>query len=237
MIETHSPYFLRPFEGPGAPDHGCDLWGEKLWFMRKSNKSRTQSQKQIRVYRRHPKEPVHKEGDDELELQAWEMANSMICSWILNVIEPKLRTSIAYVKTAYLSWITLRRGMPFPMHPRYVNSRQILSNASKKGTRRGILFGTNGWSELQNQVRFPWCSCGNIDHLPSLDKIFNLVHHKIFNLVHQEENHKNLPLNRNGRAKAVRAFAVTGKVAQTRTDMGTCSHCESTCMTSLVALK
>ena len=34
--------------------------------------------------------PTPKEGQDMSELQAWEMVNSMICSWILNIIEPKL---------------------------------------------------------------------------------------------------------------------------------------------------
>ena len=41
-----------------------------------------------------------KEGDLS-ELNAWEMVNSMICSWIINVIEPKLHTSVAYAETAY----------------------------------------------------------------------------------------------------------------------------------------
>jgi len=33
----------------------------------------------------------------------------MICSWILNVIDPKLRTSITYVETAELMWTNLRK--------------------------------------------------------------------------------------------------------------------------------
>jgi len=41
-------------------------------------------------------------------LQAWGMTNSMIYSWILNVIDPKLRTSIAYIETAELMWKNLK---------------------------------------------------------------------------------------------------------------------------------
>jgi len=35
------------------------------------------------------------------EFNAWEMVNSTICSWIINVIDPKLHASVAYAKTAY----------------------------------------------------------------------------------------------------------------------------------------
>jgi len=40
------------------------------------------------------------EDEDFLKYQAWDMTNSMICSWILNVIKPKLQLSIAYAMTA-----------------------------------------------------------------------------------------------------------------------------------------
>jgi len=55
------------------------------------------------------KKPTLKEGDDPLELQAWEMGNSMVCSCILNFIDPKLRTSIAYVGIAELMWENLKK--------------------------------------------------------------------------------------------------------------------------------
>jgi len=45
-------------------------------------------------------------NENIFELQTWEMINSMICSWILNVIEPKLQSTIAYVDTAELCGTT-----------------------------------------------------------------------------------------------------------------------------------
>lgn len=53
--------------------------------------------------------PTSKEGEDTSELQAWEMVNSMICSWILKVIEPKLRSSIAFVDTMRAMWKNLEQ--------------------------------------------------------------------------------------------------------------------------------
>ena len=46
------------------------------------------------------RKPVPKEGEDTSKLQAWDMVNSMICSWILNAIEPKLRSSMESMGTA-----------------------------------------------------------------------------------------------------------------------------------------
>ena len=43
--------------------------------------------------------PKSKDDDDPTELKAWEMLNSMICSWMVNVINPKLHISMAYVET------------------------------------------------------------------------------------------------------------------------------------------
>ena len=37
------------------------------------------------------------------------MVNSMICSWIINTIDPKLHTSIAYVETTAVMWENLRK--------------------------------------------------------------------------------------------------------------------------------
>jgi len=42
--------------------------------------------------------PTMKE-DDAPGLQAWDTPNSMVSSWILNVIDPRLRTSIANTDT------------------------------------------------------------------------------------------------------------------------------------------
>ena len=44
--------------------------------------------------------PELKEGEGFSTYHAWDMVNSMISSRILNVIEPKLRLSVAYAETA-----------------------------------------------------------------------------------------------------------------------------------------
>ena len=50
-----------------------------------------------------------KEDEDFSERDAWDMANSMLCSWLLNVIDPKLRMTIAYCDTASSMWANLKK--------------------------------------------------------------------------------------------------------------------------------
>jgi len=51
--------------------------------------------------------PTPKKGEDLSELNAWQMVNSMIYSWIINVIDLKLITSVTYAKTASGMWENL----------------------------------------------------------------------------------------------------------------------------------
>ena len=53
--------------------------------------------------------PEAKEGEEFSERDAWDMTNSMLCSWLLNVIDLKLRTSIAYLDTAKVMWDNLNK--------------------------------------------------------------------------------------------------------------------------------
>jgi len=55
---------------------------------------------------RNSQKPEPKEGDDLCELKMWEMVNSMIWLYILNLIELKLRNSISFVETIELCGIT-----------------------------------------------------------------------------------------------------------------------------------
>jgi len=52
-----------------------------------------------------------KDENDEgfLEAQAWDMVNSMLCSWLLNVIDLKLQMNVAYSDTAKIMWDDLKK--------------------------------------------------------------------------------------------------------------------------------
>jgi len=41
--------------------------------------------------------PKEVEGEEFSECHAWDMFNSMLCSWLVNVIDPKLGMTVAWL--------------------------------------------------------------------------------------------------------------------------------------------
>jgi len=62
--------------------------------------------------------PEHKGGEEFTEYQAWDIVNSMICSWIVNVIEPRLQSSVAYAEIAKEMWQDLQNRYGVANAPR-----------------------------------------------------------------------------------------------------------------------
>ena len=52
---------------------------------------------------------MKEEGKSEAEINAWKMVNSMIQSWIINVIEPKLHKSVVYVDSTQKLWKNIKK--------------------------------------------------------------------------------------------------------------------------------
>jgi len=90
------------------------------------------------------------------------MANSMICSWILIVIDPTLGTSIAYVDIARLMWENLKKRYAVSDAPK-IHQLKTKPAKCKQGGLEVVEFYSKLmglWSELENQMRFPRCACG-----------------------------------------------------------------------------
>jgi len=45
-----------------------------------------------------------------VEANAWDMVNSMLCSWLLNIIDPKQSMIVAYSETTYAIWNDLKKS-------------------------------------------------------------------------------------------------------------------------------
>jgi len=82
--------------------NNCDLWESTV-------RTALKAKNKLGFIDRSLKRPEPKNEEDTTELQTREMINLMICFWILNVIELKLRSSIAYVDTAELMWSNLKK--------------------------------------------------------------------------------------------------------------------------------
>jgi len=50
-----------------------------------------------------------KETVEPAEMQAWDMVNSTISSWLLNIIDPKIQPTIAYANTPKIMWDDMKK--------------------------------------------------------------------------------------------------------------------------------
>ena len=108
LIEPHSPYYLLPSDGPGVLITAKVFDGENYDFWEKAVHMALKSKNKLGFINGTLKKPDVKEGDFT-EFHAWDMVNSMVCSWLLNVIDRKLRPSVAYAETAEAMWDDLRK--------------------------------------------------------------------------------------------------------------------------------
>ena len=89
------------------------------------------------------------------------MVNSMVCSWLLNVIKRKLRPSVAYAETAWAIWEDLQKRYGVASAPKIYQLKAKISECRQGGMSvvefhsklRGL------WSELDNHVKIPRCTC------------------------------------------------------------------------------
>jgi len=72
--------------------------------------------------------PNTTEDEDFSEANARDMTNLMLCSWLVNVIEPKLRMSVAYSDRAKLMWEDMKKRYALANTPKIHQFKAHISN-------------------------------------------------------------------------------------------------------------
>ena len=97
---------------------------------------------------------------------AWNMVNSMITSWILNVIDSKLHTSVAYEDIARKMWLNIQKRYSVINVPRIHQLKAEIA-CCKQGNMAVVEFYSKLMglrSELANYIKIPnttcKCTCG-----------------------------------------------------------------------------
>jgi len=105
-------------------------------------------------------EPTSKE-DDLSKLQAWKMANSKISLWILNVIDARIRKSVAYANVATTKWDKLKKHCVIANVPKIHQLKAGMKNYKQGGLSVVEFYSriTDLWVELENHNKIPICSC------------------------------------------------------------------------------
>ena len=108
---------------------------------------------------------------DFSEVDVWDMANSILCLWLPNIIDPKLCMSIAYAKTVHGMWEDLKKRYLVSSAPKYTSLRRELEITNfKQGTLDIVEFYNKLgklWKELNNHIHVTFytcegCKCGAI---------------------------------------------------------------------------
>ena len=97
VITSQSPYFVHPSDSPGAIITAIKFDGKNydLWEM--TIRTSLKSKNKLSFIDGSITKPDLKDRVITEEGKAWEMVKSMIVSWIMNVIDPKLHKSVNYV--------------------------------------------------------------------------------------------------------------------------------------------
>jgi len=109
IVEPHSPCFLHPSEGPGAMITAMIFDGKNYELWEKAMTMALRAKSKLAFINGTLKRPAAREDEDFSEYDTWDMANSMLFSWLLNVIDPKLWMTIAYCDTALSIWAHLKK--------------------------------------------------------------------------------------------------------------------------------
>ena len=107
-------------------------------------------------------ERLEKAKDQEFtEADAWDMANSMLCSWLLNIIDPKLHMSVAYTDMTFGMWKDLKERYSVVNAPKIHQLNAGIANCKQGTLDVGEFYHklVNLWHELNNHIKVPYCTC------------------------------------------------------------------------------
>ena len=95
------------------------------------------------------------------EINAREIVNSMIQSWIMNVIEPKLHMSVAYVNSAQKLWENIKKRYVVAIIPKIHRLKAKIASC-KQDSQEVVEFFSN---ELDTYVKIPACTCRSAEKI------------------------------------------------------------------------
>jgi len=129
------------------------------------------------------KRPNLKERDDPTKYNAWEMVNLMICYWIINLIDPKLHTSIDYVETVVVMWENLRKIYAVAKTPKIHQLKTDIVKCKHRGLDVVEFYSKlmGMWSELSNYIKISQCTC---------EKCKCGVGSKVMKMLKEEQTHQ-----------------------------------------------
>lgn len=96
------------------------------------------------------------------KLEDWTAVQSMLIVWLLNTIEPSLRSTLSYYDDSQSLWTHLKQGFCVVNGTRICQLKASLGECKQgKGEEVSAYFGrlSRVWDELMTSVKNPTCKC------------------------------------------------------------------------------
>ena len=166
IIEPHSPNFLHPSEGPGVLITAVIFDGLNHDLWERAVRTALKAKNKLGFIDGSLARPAATGSDEFSECHAWDMVNSMLCSWMLNIIDPKLRMRVAYSETANTMWHDLRKRYGMANTPKLHQLKANLANCKQGGMSVSDFYSklVHLWTEFNNLVKVPVCTCKGCDY-------------------------------------------------------------------------
>ncbi|XP_048615966.1 uncharacterized protein LOC125588581 [Brassica napus] len=157
--KTLSPYYLHPSDGPGNAITTVQLKGENYEDWAKHMRNALRTKRKLGFIDGTLRKP---EKEDEIE--KWEVVNSMLVAWIMNTVEPTLKSSISMVDEAYSLWEDIKLQFSVGNGPRISELRGEIANCRQDGDSVLVYYGKlkKMWDELAVYKPIRTCSCGEL---------------------------------------------------------------------------
>ncbi|KAJ1419097.1 Retrotransposon gag domain [Sesbania bispinosa] len=156
--KTPSPCHLNSNDNPGNVITQVQLQGENYEEWARPMKISLRARRKWGFI-----DGTHKQRDeDPPEMEDWWTVQSMLVSWILNVIELTLRSTVTYVENANELWEDIRDRFSVVNGPRIQQLKAELVYCKQQGMTMVAYYGKlkTLWDELANYKQIPRCSCG-----------------------------------------------------------------------------
>lgn len=114
VITNQSPYYLSPSDSLGATIMAIGFDGKNYYLWEQAIKTALKVKNKHGFIDGKITKPTVSEGEESTEANAWDM----ITSWIMNMIDPKLHASTAYVELAHEMWTNIEKQYSVPNVPK-----------------------------------------------------------------------------------------------------------------------
>ncbi|GAU43467.1 hypothetical protein TSUD_141050 [Trifolium subterraneum] len=153
-----SPYDLHTSDNPGILITQVQLKGENYDEWSKAMRTSLRARRKWGFVEGSIPQPTK----DSSEMEDWWTVQSMLVSWILNTVEPSLRSTISYQENAKDLWEDIKERFSVVNGPRIQQIKAELAECRQTKMTMVAYYGMlkTLWDELTNYQQIPRCTCG-----------------------------------------------------------------------------